>query len=276
LADRHDFQPVDVEVRRQGGDIKYLFGDIGGGYRLRALIQRIRGRLIAAGVQWRLAASLPWQKVAKNGDDIPQGAQVQLLDAAEARYVSRGGLKLQAALTAVGLDVSGMYCLDVGQSTGGFSDCLLQAGARHVVGIDVGHGQLHPRLQADPRITSLEGINARSLTAEYLRQENISAAFDLIVGDVSFISLTLVLPALVPLLRPDAHLLMLVKPQFELQSAQIGKGGIVRNAALYQQVEQRLRQCCAALALRDIQWLGSAISGGDGNCEFFIYTRKLP
>jgi len=233
-------------------------------------------RLITGGVQWRLLDSLPWQRVAKNGDDIPQGAQVQLLDLAEARYVSRGGLKLEAALAAVGLDVTGMHCLDVGQSTGGFSDCLLRAGAAHIVGIDVGHGQLHPRLQADPRVTALEGINARNLTVEYFRQAHIPTQFDVIVGDLSFISLTLVLPALMPLLKSDAYLLMLVKPQFELQPEQISKGGIVRNAALYQQVEQRLRQCCATLPLRDIDWLDSAISGGDGNREFFIYTRKLP
>jgi len=231
-------------------------------------------RLIASGVQWRLTDAQPWQLVRKNGDDIPACAQVQLQDSQEARYVSRGGLKLAAALAAVGLDVTGKRCLDVGQSTGGFTDCLLQVGAAQVVGVDVGHGQLHAQLQSDPRVISLEGINARKLTADMLRQANIPAAFDVMVGDVSFISLTLVLPALVPLLQPGGHLLMLVKPQFELQPQHIGKGGIVRDAALYQQVEQRIRACCAQLPLCDVQWLGSAVTGGDGNHEFFIYTRS--
>jgi len=231
-------------------------------------------RLIASGVQWRLADTLAWQPVRKNGDDIPEGAQVQLQDSTPTRYVSRGGLKLEAALAAVGLDVAGLRCLDVGQSTGGFTDCLLQADAAHVLGVDVGHDQLHPRLQTDVRVSHLEGINARNLTAACLQSAHLPAEFDLIVGDVSFISLTLVLPALVPLLKPHAHLLMLVKPQFELQPAQIGKGGIVRDARLYQHVEQRVRQCCATLPLAEVRWLKCAIAGGDGNREFFIYTQR--
>ncbi len=127
-------------------------------------------RLIAAGVQWRLAPTLPWNKVAKNGDDIPLGAELQLLDAAEAKYLSRGGLKLEGALQATGLDVQGLRCLDVGQSTGGFTDCLLQAGAAQVIGVDVGQGQLHERLRADPRVIGVEGLNARHLTPEALQE----------------------------------------------------------------------------------------------------------
>ncbi len=310
-------------------------------------------RLIAAGVQWRLAATLPWQKVAKNGDDIPAGAEVQLLDAAEAKFISRGGLKLEGALAAAGLAVSGLRCLDVGQSTGGFTDCLLRAGAAQVIGVDVGHDQLHERLRDDPRVVCVEGVNARALTPEGLREAcdealsehieeaedndtqpqspyawmrnggmvddgyddsddakehdieafkaeraakararaegtvptrrrrragredvDITPAFDLVTGDLSFISLTLVLPALVPLLRDGGHLLMLVKPQFELQPGQVGKGGIVRDAALYAQVEQRIRDCCAALPLRELRWFDSPIEGGDGNREFFIHARR--
>ena len=310
-------------------------------------------RLIAAGVQWRLSPSSPWQKVAKNGDDIPSIAEVHLLDSAEARYISRGGLKLEGALQAVGLAVAGMRCLDVGQSTGGFTDCLLQKGAVQVVGVDVGHDQLHDRLRSDARVICVEGVNARVLTPGALQQDcelalseviedvedndtlpeapyswmrngglvdeeyddsddakdqdierfkteradkakaraagtlpverrrradraddNTTPVFDLVTGDLSFISLTLVLPALVPLLAPDGVLLMLVKPQFELQPGQVGKGGIVRDAALYAVVEKRIRDCCTDLGLEVTAWLDSPIQGGDGNREFFVYARR--
>ena len=127
-------------------------------------------RLIAAGVQWRLAPTLPWNAVAKNGDDIPAGAELQLLDASEAKYLSRGGLKLEGALAATGVPVQGLRCLDVGQSTGGFTDCLLQHGALQVIGVDVGQAQLHERLRADPRVVAVEGLNARHLTPDVLRE----------------------------------------------------------------------------------------------------------
>ena len=310
-------------------------------------------RLIAAGVQWRLSPGAPWQKVAKNGDDIPAIAEVALLDAAEARYLSRGGLKLEGALAAAGLSVAGLRCLDVGQSTGGFTDCLLQHGAAQVVGVDVGHGQVHERLRSDPRVVCVEGLNARAMTAGALQQEcelalsevieevedndtqpeapyswmrngglvdeayddsddakdrdierfkleraekakaraagtlpverrrradragvDTTPVFDLVVGDLSFISLTLVLPSLVPLLAPEGRLLMLVKPQFELQPGQVGKGGIVRDAALYTVVEQRIRGCCADHGLAVLAWLDSPIQGGDGNREFFVFARR--
>ena len=311
-------------------------------------------RLIAGGLQWRLAPGMPWQKVAKNGDEIPDIAEVQLLDAAEAKYLSRGGLKLEGALQATGLAVAGWRCLDVGQSTGGFTDCLLQHGAAQVVGVDVGHGQLHERLRNDPRVVGVEGLNARAMTAASLREAceealserveqdpedndtqpeapyawmrnggevgddyddsddakehdveafkaeraakararaegalptvrrrragredvDIPAVFDLVTGDVSFISLTLILPAVAPLLAPGGTLLMLVKPQFELQPGQVGKGGIVRDASLYAVVEQRIREGCAAAGLAVAAWLPSAIEGGDGNREFFIHARR--
>ena len=236
-------------------------------------------RLLAAGARWRAPGG--WRALTK-ADELPPEAEVQLLDAAEARYVSRGGLKLEGALAVTGLRVDGWHCLDVGQSTGGFTDCLLQHGAAGVLGIDVGHGQLHPRLRADQRVRVLEGVNARQLDASVLiaaRAFPASAGgrfdsnFDLIVGDLSFISLTLVLPALAPLLAPASHLLLLVKPQFELQPADIGKGGIVRDASLYAQVEQRLRAACAELRLTVRHWLPSPIAGGDGNREFFIHAQ---
>ena len=223
-------------------------------------------RLIASGVQW--FDGVGWKRVAKNGDELPPAAQVELLDTAEARYVSRGGLKLEGALRAAALDVTGWTCLDVGQSTGGFTDCLLQHGAARVTGVDVGHGQLHPKLRADPRVRAIEKCNARELSAGHVGRD-----FDLVTGDLSFISLTLVLPALAPLLRSGGQLLMLAKPQFELQPAQVGKGGVVRDASLYPLVEQRLRDCCAQLGLAVTGWYDSPIAGGDGNREFFLHAQ---
>ena len=240
-------------------------------------------RLIAAGVQWRVDGGASWRRAAKNGDEVPPDAQIELLDTAESRYVSRGGLKLEGALKASGLDVRDKVCLDVGQSTGGFTDCLLQHGAAHVVGVDVGYGQVHAKVREDARVTCIERVNARVLDASLLIAENDRSTlamdqnhseFDVVTGDLSFISLTLVLPALVPLLKPDGDLLMLVKPQFELQPGQVGKGGIVKDAALHQVVEQRIRDACAALALDVRGWLDSAITGGDGNREYFVWARR--
>ena len=260
-------------------------------------------RLIASGVHWRVDEAVAWKKIAKNGDEIPGNAELQLLDTTEAKYISRGGLKLEGALKSAGLDVTGLRCLDIGQSTGGFTDCLLQHGAAQVVGVDVGHGQLHDSLRSDARVVCIEGVNARSLTAEdlvahYRRALHISSGseedfddadegdfddeeddgfdpvFDFLTGDLSFISLTLVLPAVVRLLKPDGHLLTLVKPQFELQPGQIGKGGIVRDAAHFEFVEKRLRDTCAGLGLDVLAWLASPIAGGDGNREFFIHAKK--
>jgi len=228
-------------------------------------------RLIAGGLRWRDGGD--WHVVGKNRDEIPVAAELELQDDAEARYVSRGGLKLEGALVATGIDVRGLRCLDVGQSTGGFTDCLLQQGAAEVIGVDVGHGQLHPRIRADARVIAVEGVNARSLTAAAWQSDAVrDPGFGLIVGDLSFISLTLVLPALLPLLAPGGQLLMLVKPQFELQPGQIGKGGLVRDPALHSLVEERLRAACEALGLRVAHWLDSPIAGGDGNREFFIHA----
>ena len=252
-------------------------------------------RLIADGVEWLQGEA--WKRVAKNGDEVPDAAQIRLLNDAQARYVSRGGLKLEHALQVVGLDVTGMRCLDVGQSTGGFTDCLLQYGAAFVSGVDVGSAQLHPQLRTDPRVLCVENVNARNLQAEDLldafasstsdqglfeeepadgqvAEASFATACDLVVVDLSFISQTLVLPALVPLLKPGGTLLSLVKPQFELQPGQVGKGGIVKDATHYVFVEQRLREACAALDLTVTAWFDSPLQGGDGNHEFFICARK--
>lgn len=239
-------------------------------------------RLVGEGVSWRVLASSPWRKATKAGDDVPDASELQLADDSESRYVSRGGLKLAGALLSSGVNPAGRQCLDVGQSTGGFTDCMLQHGAAHVVGVDVGHGQLHPRIRADARVTCVEKVNARELVESDLIAESDHQTggeakkclnFDLVVGDLSFISLTLVLPALVPLLAPGGELLMLVKPQFELQPQDIGKGGLVRDPALYARVEQRLRTACAELNLVVLGWFDSPIAGGDGNHEFFIHAR---
>jgi 23S rRNA (cytidine1920-2'-O)/16S rRNA (cytidine1409-2'-O)-methyltransferase len=224
-------------------------------------------RLIASGVRWLDRGA--WKRVAKNGDEVPGEAEIELLDSAEARYVSRGGLKLEAALRDSGVAVDGKRCLDVGQSTGGFTECLLQHGAAHVTGVDVGHGQLHDKVRSDPRVTAIEKVNARELSAA-----QVGEAFDVIVGDLSFISLTLVLPALVPLLKPAGELLMLVKPQFELQPGQVGRNGIVTDPALHAVVERRIRDACAALQLQVRGWYDSAIAGGEGNREFFVHAIR--
>ncbi|WP_372656929.1 TlyA family RNA methyltransferase [Hydrogenophaga sp.] len=231
-------------------------------------------RLVAAGVRWRLLPG-DWKTVGKNGEELRDTVELELLDSAESRYVSRGGLKLEAALAKVGLDVTGQRCLDVGQSSGGFTDCLLQKGAAAVVGVDVGQGQLHPQLRADTRVVCIEKCNARELTAEALDAAGGGAAgFDLIVGDLSFISQTLVWPALLPLLKPGGRMLMLVKPQFELQPEHIGKGGLVRDAASYELVRARIAQSCQDNGVELQAYFESAITGGDGSREFFVFANK--
>ena len=226
-------------------------------------------RLIAAGVTWRLHPG-DWRTVTKNRDDVPEGAELVLQDDAESRYVSRGGLKLEGALRQSGLSLEGLRCLDVGQSTGGFTDCLLQHGAAEVVGIDVGHAQVHERIRSDDRVTCIEGVNARELALDDERIPEGTEGFDVMVGDVSFISLTLVLPGVVHFLKPEGQLLMLVKPQFELQPGQVGKHGIVRDTALYAFVEDRVRTTLTALGMKVTGWQDSVIEGGDGNQEFFV------
>jgi 23S rRNA (cytidine1920-2'-O)/16S rRNA (cytidine1409-2'-O)-methyltransferase len=209
-----------------------------------------------------------WAVPRKAGEDLPDGCQIEVTDDAELRYVSRGGLKLEAALDRCGLSVAGLRCLDAGQSTGGFTDVLLHCGAASVVGIDVGHGQLHPRLSADERVQAYEGINARDVGGSVFAQNHAERSFALVCGDLSFISLTLVLPTLVKYLAPAGHLLMLVKPQFELQPQHIGRGGIVKDERCFAMVEARIRAACAAeqLAVRD--YFQCAVSvGGHGSAR---------
>ena len=232
-------------------------------------------RLIATGVQWRNPLHT-WQRIEKNGVLLSPDCELQLLDDAESRYVSRGGLKLAGAIAATGVEVQGLRCLDIGQSTGGFTDCLLQHGAAQVVGVDVGHAQLHDALRHDSRVVCLEKINARTLNADDspLRQHTPQGGFDLLVADLSFISLTLVLPVLATLMQAQTRALLLVKPQFELQPADIGKGGLVKDPASYALVQQRLTSACEQAELEVLHWLDSPVTGGDGNREFFIHVRR--
>ncbi len=228
-------------------------------------------RLIEAGaVRWLGPAG--WDRPRKAGEEVPNGCRIEVTDDAELRFVSRGGLKLDAALSQTGISVAGARCLDVGQSTGGFTDVLLQRGAAHVVGIDVGRGQLSPQLAGDPRVTSHEGLNARDPTGSAFELAKPRHSFEVVVADLSFISLTLVLPTLAAWLAPRGNALLLVKPQFELQPADIGKGGLVKEAAAYPRVESRIRAACAdhALAVRD--YFASTTPGGDGNREFFVWA----
>ncbi len=244
-------------------------------------------RLIESGARWLHRGE--WKPLRKS-DDLLDDAQIELSDAAEAKYVSRGGLKLEGALLASGLSVQGKLCLDIGQSTGGFTDCLLQHGASGVVGVDVGHGQLHPRLRAHPQVVCVERANARTLIATDLvaacasfhwasglfdkKLQDGTIGCQLVVGDVSFISQTLIIETLVGLLKPDGNVLMLVKPQFELQPEQIGKGGIVKDPAHYAEVEQRIRSAYAEHGLRVKKYFDSPIVGGDGNREFFVHAVR--
>ena len=227
--------------------------------------------------QWMIKSGrVSWAggPISKPALELPEATPLIVAADPDAHYVSRGGLKLAGALAQTGLKVAGKHCLDVGQSTGGFTDCLLQAGARHVVGVDVGHDQLHSQLRHDAAVTAIEGVNCRALTAADLGAAFPAGGFDLIVGDVSFISMALILPRLPALLAADGDLLLLVKPQFEVGPDNIGKGGIVRDPALYKDVEAKLRTCAAELDLTVRAWLDSPITGGDGNREFFIWLKK--
>ncbi|WP_018412779.1 TlyA family RNA methyltransferase [Methyloversatilis thermotolerans] len=214
--------------------------------------------------------------VTKPAQDIPDSAELRVQPAPEDRYVSRGGLKLAGALARTGIDVAGQVCLDVGQSTGGFTDCLLQQGAQGVVGVDVGHGQLAARLREDARVTCLEHLNARALDAAMLGPHLPPRGFDLIVCDASFISLTLLLPRWAALLAAHGRVLALVKPQFELGPDALGNGGIVRDAAQYPALEVRMRRFADENGLRTLDYFDSPITGGDGNREFFLFAARRP
>lgn len=219
------------------------------------------------------AGRVHWEHgvVSKAAQELPLSAQLRVVPDAADRFVSRAGLKLAGALAHCALDVGGRVCLDIGQSTGGFSDCLLQAGAARVVGVDVGHGQIHPRVAADARCVVLEGINARALDAATLGAHMPAAGFEILVCDASFISLTLLLPRWRALLADRADVLALAKPQFEVGPHGVGKGGIVRAGALYDELARRLRTAAADAGLAVLDWFESSPAGADGNREFFLH-----
>ena len=184
------------------------------------------------------------------------------------RYVGRGGLKLEAALREFQIDVSGFVCLDVGASTGGFTDCLLQNGAKKVFAVDVGHNQIDWRLRNDPRVEVREGVNARYLTPDDFPQK-----FDLAVMDVSFISVTKVLPAIVLLLAAERSIVALIKPQFEVGRGEVGGGGIVRDEAKRLRVVEEVNNAAHALGLEVVNVIESPITGAEGNVEFLALYK---
>ncbi len=202
-------------------------------------------------------------RVDKPGHSIAAESNIELT--AKLPYVSRAGVKLAGALDRFNVQVAGRVCLDIGASTGGFTDCLLQRGAARVHAVDVGSGQLDWRLRNDPRVTVREGINAR-----YLSIEQIGEPVDLAVCDVSFISVTLILPILPPLLRESAELVILVKPQFEVGREQVGKGGIVRDPEWHKQACDKIRIAVERLGFT-ATIMESPIEGAEGNREFLLY-----
>ena len=205
--------------------------------------------------------------VDKAGTRVRNDASVRIRGAAS-RYVSRGGDKLEGALEDLGVDPRGKLCLDVGASTGGFTDCLLQRGATRVYAVDVGYGLLDAKLRDDPRVVVRERINARNLEAAQVPER-----VDLLVADVAFISLRLVVPALAAV-APHAEWLLLVKPQFEVGREQVGKGGVVRDDALRAWAVESVRGAAEALGWREVARADSRVAGPKGNREIFLYLRK--
>lgn len=212
------------------------------------------------------------QKEHKPGHSVAEDAAIEVLE--RMPYVSRGGYKLAAALEHFGIDVTGRVCLDVGASTGGFTDCLLQKGAARVWAVDVGHGQFDWKLRNDPRVVVREGMNAR-----FLKPEDFPERFDLVTCDASFISTTMLIPAIVPLLAPSGEMIILVKPQFEVERHQVGKGGIIREPELHEAACSRVRSAVEAAGVHatigfHVTIIDSPILGAEGNREFLLYASR--
>jgi len=211
------------------------------------------------------------QKIDKSGAQVESDSAIRLLDQ-DLKYVSRGGLKLERALDHWKIDVSNKACMDVGASTGGFTDCMLQRGASRVIAIDTGYGQMDFKIRQDPRVRPLEKTNARYLTREVLGEQ-----VDFIAVDVSFISVTLVLPAVLQSAFPTdptgRKLVVLIKPQFEVGKESVGKGGIVRDEAAQQASVEKVRASAVALGASKLDVIDSPILGAEGNREFLLYAQ---
>jgi 23S rRNA (cytidine1920-2'-O)/16S rRNA (cytidine1409-2'-O)-methyltransferase len=213
------------------------------------------------------------QKIEKSGANVDEGAVLRILGD-EMPFVSRGGLKLARAIEHWHIDVRDKVCMDIGTSTGGFTDCLLQHGAAHVIAVDTGYGQIDMKLRGDPRVQLLEKTNARYLTAEQIWPDaKQRCPIGLIAMDVSFISATLVLPAVVASAGGGFELVVLVKPQFEVGRERIGKGGIVRDAEAHEMAVQRVSAKVAELGGEGIEVIDSPILGAEGNREFLLHAR---
>ena len=208
--------------------------------------------------------------VSKAGSPVADASAITLIEP-DHPYVGRGGVKLAHALEVFALDVRGRLALDVGASTGGFTDVLLRRGAARVLALDVGHAQLDWRLRSDPRVVVRERINARLLTPDQLPQD--ARCFDVVTMDVSFISVRQVLPAIVPLLAAGADVVVLVKPQFEAGRGEVGKGGLIKDAAVHARVVEEVSAAADALGLTRIAMTESPITGTEGNREFFLHLR---
>ncbi len=237
--------------------------------RSRALAQR----LIESGAVRLVSGGLP-VPVTRSAQPVRPADELQVQESPESRFASRAGAKLASALAEAGIACAGLRVLDVGMSTGGFTDCVLDAGAASVVGIEVGHGQLAPRLAADPRVTCFEHTHVRDVSPAWLVERGQAAAFGLIVTDLSFISSIDLLGHLAALAAPGAALLMLVKPQFELgPHARDGKG-IVRADADLDALRMRALDAAAAGGWESCAWFRSSLPGGDGNQEYFLAARR--
>ncbi len=210
----------------------------------------------------------------KASADLAEDTPLTVAPGAALPYASRGGLKLAGALAHLRLDVGGLVCLDLGQSTGGFTDCLLQAGAARIVGVDVGHGQLRAALREDPRVQAFEGLNVRALAPAALGSAFPPPGFDLVVADLSFISLAHALAPAFALARPGARLVALAKPQFEVGPGGVDRHGIVRDPARHAEVRRALCAAAAQAGWTLDDWFDSPIRGGDGNREYFLSARK--
>ena len=228
--------------------------------------ERARALILAGKVQVTGQPSL------KAGSPVATDAEIIVAEP-EHPWVSRGGIKLAHALEVFGIDVSGCLGLDIGASTGGFTDVLLQRGARHVIALDVGHNQLHWKMRSDPRVTVIEGVNARALAAADL--PGLGAGANIVTVDVSFISLRLILPVIPALLAPAANIVTLIKPQFEAGREDVGRGGLVKDPAVHERVVAEVSAAAATVGLRRLALIDSPITGAEGNREFLMHLVAM-